>query len=352
MTARSGSGGAAGLWLEAVSTALARQGRTEWFGSPPHLASIAGPRADGFAAFPRDFRPAHPELGRAILAGRWLLAGLPMAVGERGDPWNRPSPSREFAEALHRFGWLRHLLALGEEGAREGLRLLDGWRQTFGRWSSFSWGGQIVERRVVNLAGAMSGLCAVASEAEVQTLAELLARQARQLLIARDPLWRAPERAVVAGLAGAALSGRAGRQLLKRTSRRIERGLTEAVLPDGGHVSRAPEAGLELLLDLLSLDDGLAQRGLDRPPEIGRAIDRLAAALRVFTLADGRLPADDRRRPARARALERLGLRPARRGRGGLRRRPADHQLRLEPQGPRRPGPATDRRRLDRRARS
>jgi uncharacterized heparinase superfamily protein len=291
MAAGARSGGEAGLWLEATFAAAARQSRTEWSGSPPHLALIAGPRAEGFAAFPRDFRPARAELGRGILAGHWLLAGQPMATGSGGDPWNRPSPGRPFAEQLHRFGWLRHLLALGEEGAREGLRLLDQWRLTFGRWSSFGWSGPILERRVVNLAGAMGGLCAIASEAEVEMMAQLLARQARQLMMAKDPAERRAERVVAAGVAGAALSGRASERLLAGVFRRIERLLAASVLPDGGHASRSPEAGLELLLDLLSLDDGLAQRGMESPLEAARAIDRLAAALRFFTLPDGRLAA-------------------------------------------------------------
>jgi uncharacterized heparinase superfamily protein len=40
---------------------------------------------------------------------------------------------------------------------------------------------------------------------------------------------------------------------------------------------------------LLSLDDALVQRGLAASPEVGRAIDRLTAAMRFLTLADGRL---------------------------------------------------------------
>jgi hypothetical protein len=61
------------------------------------------------------------------------------------------------------------------------------------------------------------------------------------------------------------------------------------VLPDGGHHSRSPQAALELLLDLLTLDDVLLQRGREVPAPISRAADRLGAAVRFFTLGDGRL---------------------------------------------------------------
>lgn len=281
--------GSARLWLEAALSALGRQGRTEWFGSPPHLAWLSRPRTQGFAAFPRDFRPARPVVGRALLAGTFVMAGEEMALGFSSDPWNRPSPNRAFAEALHRFDWLRDLLATGEEGAREALRLIQEWRLTFGRWSSFAWSGQILERRVINLACGLGPIAAMASEAEAEMLANLLARQARQLLLVDDPAWRAAERAVAAGAAGAVLAGKAGERILARAAACIGETAAQAVLPDGGHASRSPEAGLELLLDLLALDDGWTQRGLAIPEEAVRAIDRLTAGLRFFTLPDGRL---------------------------------------------------------------
>ncbi len=277
------------LWLEAIAAAFGRQSRVEWFGSPPHLFLLSRPRGEGFAAFPRDSRPSRAELGRGILNGTYGLAGDVLRVGPGGDPWNRSSPSRTFAVELHKFGWLRHLLATGEPGAREGLRLIGEWRRTFGVWNSFSWGGEVLERRTLNLAGAMGPIAAVASEAEVQMLADLLARHARQLLSVRDPPWRAAERAVAAGVAAAALSGKAGDRLLTRALPRIDRTISRSVLPDGGHVSRSPEAGMELLLDLLTLDDGWAQRGFETPDEAARAIDRMTAAMRLFTLPDGRL---------------------------------------------------------------
>jgi len=64
-----------------------------------------------------------------------------------------------------------------------------------------------------------------------------------------------------------------------------------AVLADGGHATRSPQAGMELLFDLLTLDDALIQRGWPPPEGLSRAIDRLTAGLRFFTLADGALAA-------------------------------------------------------------
>jgi uncharacterized heparinase superfamily protein len=122
-------------------------------------------------------------------------------------------------------------------------------------------------------------------------LIDSLARQARHLLLSGGEDSRQAERAAAVALAGAVLAGQAGERLLERGLKRLERALLEAVLPDGGHASRAPEAGLELLLDLEALDDALAQRGRAAPEELSRAIDRLTAAVHRLTLADGRLAA-------------------------------------------------------------
>jgi uncharacterized heparinase superfamily protein len=277
--------------LMALGVAASRQAGAEWRGSPLHRALQAGPRPDGLGANPRDLRPADPESGRRILAGALVFGGETLATGPRGDPWDRASPSRRFAIALHRFAWLRDLVALGEPGAAEGLRLTLEWRRLFGRWNGFSWSPEVLERRVFNLACAARAICAKASEAEVAQIAANLARQARFLLSLDDGPARASERAAAAAVAASALSGRAAETLLDRALRHLAHALPDTLSHDGGHASRSPQAALELFFDLTTLDDALAQRGVAAPTEMMRAIDRLASAVRFFTLADGRLAA-------------------------------------------------------------
>lgn len=277
------------LYAAALRKAVRDQLRAEWAGSPPHLWLISRPKPDGLAAAPVELRPPRARRGKAIAAGRFVFDGLVLETGPGGDPWNRPSPSRAFAEALHAMDWLPDLLAQ-QDGARAALALVQGWISVFGRWNAFSWSPPLLERRVHNLACASRSLLAEAGPGGPDLLGNL-ARHARHLLLAGGEQTREAERAAAAALAGAVLAGQAGERLLGQGLARLERALPQAVLPDGGHASRSPEAGLELLLDLKALDQALDQRGRPPPPELIRAIDRLTAAARRLTLADGRLAA-------------------------------------------------------------
>jgi len=276
------------LWLQAVGRVLARQGMVEGFGAPGYGLTLKHPAVEGFAAAPRDFRPVDIAIGRAVLGGRFVYAGAMLDAPRPHDPWSRPSPSRAFAVELHRFAWLPHLVAVGETGVREALRLTLDWREVFGKWSPFAWGRETLPRRVFNLACAARRLAAEEGE-EQGAVADLLARQARHLLrLPDDPAWAA-EHCAASAVAGASLAGKAGQKLLARALPRLKRALGRTVAADGSHASRSPEAGMELLFDLLTLDDALLQRGEAAPEELTRAIDRLTQALRLLTLGDGRI---------------------------------------------------------------
>lgn len=309
----------------ALAVAAGRTLAEEWRGSDPYRWLTAGPRPEGFGVQARDFRPVDREQGEAILKGAFFLAGETLAVGVRGDPWDQASPSRAFAEALHRFDWLPHLIAAGPEGASEALRLVLEWRRAFGRWNVFAWTPAIMARRVFNLACAGPLLAARASEAEAAQLAADLARQARDLLGPSDAV-DAAARAAAAALAAAVLRGRAARGLLARALRRLTRALEATVRADGEHASRRADLALELLFDLQTLDDALVQKGQAAPDAVQRAIDRLAANVAFSTLADGTLSAFHGGQPrtasyvAAARAQDETGDRPQPAALGGRQR--------------------------------
>lgn len=279
-----------GLHALALAEGARRLVAHEWVGTPVHRWFLVRPRPEGLGAAPKDPRPVDREAGKRVLAGRFAFGGVVLEAGAGGDPWDRPSPSKRFAVLLHRFDWMRDLLALGDAGAAEGLRLTLEWRRLFGKWNSFAWGPDVLERRVFNLACAARPICAKASDAETAQIALDLARQARHLLSTIEGPVRAAERACAVALAGAALTGQAGEALMEKALARLARALKETVSADGGHASRSARAALELLFDLQALDEALVQRGLAAPDEVLRGIDRLSGAVRFFTLSDGTLP--------------------------------------------------------------
>lgn len=309
----------------ALAAAVGQVVSDDWRAGGLHRWATGRPRPEGFGLQPRDFRPADAELGGRVLDGVFVLAGQVMTSGVRGDPWDRPCPSRDFAVALHRFDWLPGLLAAGPEGAAEALRLVLDWRRAFGRWNAFAWSPEVMARRVFNLACAGPALAARASEAETASLAADLARQGRDLL-GVGGIETAAERAACAAVAGASLRGRGAQRLLDRALAALAGALAQTVAADGGHASRRPDLALELLFDLLTLDEALSQRGRATPDAVHRAIDRLAGAVRFFTLADGALAAvqggaaRDPASVAAARAQDEVGARPTAADLGGYQR--------------------------------
>ena len=70
----------------------------------------AGDRAERLLIAPQDIRTADPIAADHIYAGHFSLAGK--AVSTHGhSPFVVAAPSRAWSEALHGFGWLRHLRA-------------------------------------------------------------------------------------------------------------------------------------------------------------------------------------------------------------------------------------------------
>ena len=278
-----------GLWPVILGRLLTRQIWIELYGLPGYGLTLKGRAGQGFAATPRDFRPVDPACGKGVAGGKFILAGASLEVAADEDPWNRPSPTRAFAVELHAFAWLPSLMLQGEQGAREAVRLTLGWAATFSRWSPFAWDPEILSRRAFNLACAARRMGHGATEAERLKLADILGRQGRQLL--RPPGGQAgkAERLTAAAVAGCVLAGAGGVSLRRPALRGLARALDRTVGADGGHASRSPEAGLELLLDLLSLDDALSQLSETTPESVTAAIQRLTDALRLQTLPDGRL---------------------------------------------------------------
>jgi uncharacterized heparinase superfamily protein len=240
----------------------------------------------------RDLRPGDPETGRALLAGVFAHGGERLTVGADGDVWAPEPPSARFADWLNGFSWLRDLLAADPHAAPARAReLFDGWLKWFGKWDKTAWApGPTARRAYFWLADAPT----LFPDDDPGSPARLdaLARHARHLEhLSSLPPDERESFAVAIALAAAGACLPDGDRLLEAGLDRCAEEARRQVLPDGGHVSRSPETGVELLADLYALDDAVHARGRELPDAVRRAIDRLAPMLRFFILSDGGLAA-------------------------------------------------------------
>ncbi len=117
--------------------------------------------------------------------------------------------------------------------------------------------------------------------------------------------------------------------VVDRYSRPFGKELDRQILPDGGHISRNPEALVELLLDLLPLRQCFVARDRAPPKELTDAIDRIMPMLRFFRTGDGtlaRFNGAGPRRPTRSPPCSPMTTSRARRSA----RRPNSGYVRLE----------------------
>ncbi|MFN3834473.1 MAG: heparinase II/III family protein [Glycocaulis sp.] len=259
------------------------------------LANMIGPyRAATLpAGTPRGFRhtlAAEPsgdaQRGAALLAGRFTLAGETLNVPAGESVWELPAPSRGFAARLHGFAWLEDILAVRDAAAREtALVLLDDWIAGFGRWNSFAWSPALIARRVRAWLNAGALLGEGDDRRAIDARFRSLARQAARLSRTLSLLPASEERIEAAiTLIKAQISLGLKDRFRARAEKQLVADLKAQILADGGHVSRAPLAAARILAGLVQMDALASEAGCALDPEIHRATDRLAGAVRFFRL--------------------------------------------------------------------
>ena len=236
--------------------------------------------------------PGDAEAGRAMLEGRWLRFGQSFAPPPEAPFWTAPLPSERFALWLHGFSWLPDLLAAsrsgdGDGGTARAAELVDGWIAEYGRYHAVAWHPDTAASRLFHWLAAWTP--ALAGSESCRRSAQRQAAFLKTNLRRTTPgLPRLRASAAVA-MFGARLPADRGEAWTARGLDALGAEVGEQILPDGGHVSRSPEA-LLLALDVLRAVDALLEaRGMATPTAVRRAIDRGTPALGVFRHADGAL---------------------------------------------------------------
>ncbi|GLK66455.1 heparinase II/III family protein [Hansschlegelia plantiphila] len=237
---------------------------------------------------PHDLRTSDPTRAGEIYAGTFAFANRAADV-DGGSPFLVAAPSADWAEALHGFGWLRHLRAADTTLARaNGRALIDEWITLHGGTDRTAWRPEVVARRLISWFCHAPLILDGADKAFYRRFLRSISRQTHRLdrLIAATPDGMPRLTAAIAlCYAGLCLSGES--RLLRSAAKALATELDRQILADGGHASRNPAALVYALVDLLPLRQAFTARDLAPPQALNGAIDRMMPMLRFFRHPDG-----------------------------------------------------------------
>ncbi|MDZ3836253.1 MAG: heparinase II/III family protein [Rhodospirillales bacterium] len=226
-------------------------------------------------------------VGEAVLDGRLPFAGKDLPFGTL--PWSVPPPGPAAAAAMHGFGWLLDLKALGTEAARGRAQdLVRGWIRAHPRWHEQAWQPGILGRRLTAWLAAYDFVLTGEDEPFRDRFDSSLAIQAHHLVrAAPHEAATAKAFAAVNGLVAAALCLGIGES--NAAVDLLEREVDRQILPDGCHIQRNPALHLAVLRDVIAIRGMLAEADLGVPLFVEGVIERMVGMLRFFRLGDGGL---------------------------------------------------------------
>src|SRR5436190_19469966 len=245
-------------------------------------------KTDRLIIAPQDLRTSDATRAAEIYAGRFAFAGK-VVICDGRSPFDIIPPSDEWAAGLLGFGWLRHLRAADSGITRANARaLVDEWITLQGSWHPVAWRPDVLSRRI------MSWLCQsplLLNDADVNFYRRCMRRLGRQVRRLRRTAHKTrdgvPQLQALIALTYVSLCMAGQARYLRKATRRLTDELTRQILPDGGHISRNPDALIDLLLDLLPLRQAFSSRNVAPPPPLLNAIDRMMPMLRFFRHGDG-----------------------------------------------------------------
>lgn len=240
---------------------------------------------------PQDIRTTDPTIANDIYAGYFAFGGRIVNAHGR-SPFEIESASSQWSRALAGFGWLRHLRAAETALSRANARaLVDDFLTHMGKPGPvIAWEPKVAARRLLSWLSQSPIILDGADRDFYRRFMRGLGRHQWFL-----------QRALVEGLTGESrllvsialaelhLCAKETPNVQKRSTKSLGDELARQILPDGGHISRNPQVLVDLLLDLLPLRQAYAARGVQAPPQLLNAIDRMMPILRLFRHGDGNL---------------------------------------------------------------
>ena len=247
----------------------------------------SNPRALAFA--PQDIRTADPTVADDIYAGYFSFTGKVVKLNGQ-SPFAIEPPSKEWARQLHSFRWLRHLRAADTALSKLNARaLIDDWLSA-ADLDPVAWQPEIAARRLISWLSQSPLILEGVDAAFYRKFLRALGVHIRFLKRCLNGSLQGQARLLAhIALTQAALCSEGLAGLQKSASRNLLRELNLQVLRDGGHLSRNPQALIDLALDLLPLRQVFVARGLAPSNDLQNALDRIMPMLRMFRHSDGTL---------------------------------------------------------------
>lgn len=281
--------------------------RILWRRSWMYRLRLRGKMPGAIDVSPNDFSPRDLGEADALLRGRFRFAGESVEV-EQGSVFERPAPSERWLEGLHGFVWLAALSTAGGPAARHLATELTGeWVRRNAHYSEPAWRADVLGRRLINIFAHSRFLL---SDADVMWRSKLLVslrEQSRMLArISEEAPEGLPRLAAATGhaLSGLCLDDSPGR--FASGLERLEQELAVQILPDGGHISRSPEALLCASQLLASVIGALEKSGRTVPERLAELRARMFPMLRFFRAGDGALSLFNGGREGNARCIAAL----------------------------------------------
>lgn len=242
------------------------------------------------------FRPEPMWIGdaaaaRRLMSGVYLFAAHEVRAKDLG-PWRIAPPTPAFAEALHGFGWLDDLAALGtREARRTAQSWVFGWIAAHGEGQGEGWAPEVAGLRAIHWLERADFVLDGASADLTRRFLKSLSIHVRRLRKTAD---QAPEGLArlraASGLLHAVLATDPGEGARQAAARRLGAAAEQAVDADGGLASRCPERLCEALILLAAAARRLKEAGLEPEPPHMEAVFRAQSALRALRMRDGGLP--------------------------------------------------------------
>ncbi|MCW5700073.1 MAG: heparinase II/III family protein [Rhodospirillales bacterium] len=231
--------------------------------------------------------PEDRQVASAIMEEAFLFAGRRYPLGRA--PWAALFQSESMAAALHEFGWLASLRAVGSKAAQQRAKeLVSEWIGHNRRWSTPAWRTDVLGRRLTMWLTAPDFLLADGDDVFRARFLNSLGMQARHLARVGG-FYRRDAGAIAAAKGRLACALCIGVGRYQTAIDQLCRELDTQVLPDGGHIQRVPSLQLQVLRDLIDIRAMLQAAKQEVPQVLVSAIDRMAPMLRGLRLGDGTL---------------------------------------------------------------